>query len=70
MVYNAASPSSPSVQSKGQMREIGLGFRHEAHGLDAGELEKRSKHTQRKRQREIKNELPKSLKGKGNRRKA
>lgn len=42
MGYNAAAASSPSVQSKGQMREIGLGFGHEAHGLDAGELVKRS----------------------------
>lgn len=45
------SLSSPSVQSKGQMREIGLGFRHEAHGLDAGELVKRLKYTQKEAER-------------------
>lgn len=39
---NAVSSSSHSVQTKGQMREVGLGFRHEAHRLDAGELVKRS----------------------------
>lgn len=59
VVYNAASPSSPSLQSKGQVRKMGLGFGHEAHGLDAGELENRSKHTERGR--EIQNYLPKSL---------
>lgn len=64
-MHNAASASSPSVQSKGQMREIGLGFRHEAHGLDTGELVKRSKRTERN-----KNELPKSLTAKGNKKTA
>lgn len=51
-MYNAVSSSSHSVQIKGQMREEGLGFRHEAHGLDAGELVKRSKDTQKKRHRD------------------
>lgn len=52
VVYNAVSSSSPSVQIKGQVREVGLGFRHEAHRLDAGELGKRSKDAQKRRHRD------------------
>lgn len=37
-VRKAESPSSPWLQSKGQMRKTGLGFGHEAHGPGAGEL--------------------------------
>lgn len=42
-VYSPVFNSSPSVQSKSQVREEALGFGHEAHRLDASELMKRWK---------------------------